>query len=61
MKKIISNIALLLIVALFQLPATAQIFKIGAIGITVKDMNTSVKFYSNVLGFKEVSDAEYHR
>jgi catechol 2,3-dioxygenase-like lactoylglutathione lyase family enzyme len=60
MKKIISNIALLLIVALFQLPATAQITKIGAIGITVKDMNTSVKFYSNVFGFREVSDAEYY-
>ncbi len=60
MKKIISHITLLLIVALFQLPATAQINRIGTIGITVKDMNTSERFYSQVLGFKEISDAEYY-
>ena len=56
MKKIISGITLLLIVAFSQLPATAQINRIGAIGITVKDMNTSVKFYSEVLGFKKIID-----
>ena len=32
---------------------------VGTIGITVKDMNTSVKFYSEVLGFKKISDEEF--
>jgi catechol 2,3-dioxygenase-like lactoylglutathione lyase family enzyme len=60
MKKIISSIALLLIVALSRLPATAQINRISTIGITVKDMNTSEEFYNQVLGFRKVSDAEYY-
>src|SRR3954454_23198112 len=59
MKKVISNITLLLIAALLQLSADAQIKKISTIGITVKDMNTAEKFYSQVLGFRKISDAEY--
>lgn len=39
---------------------TAQIRKIDAIGITVKDLAVSEKFYSNVLGFYRVSDEEYY-
>lgn len=37
----------------------AQVKAVGAIGITVKDMNTSVKFYSEVLGFNKISDEEF--
>jgi catechol 2,3-dioxygenase-like lactoylglutathione lyase family enzyme len=37
----------------------SQVTKVDAIGITVKDMNTSLKFYTEVLGFKKISDAEY--
>ena len=37
----------------------AQGTKVDAIGITVKDMSTSLKFYTEVLGFKKVSDTEY--
>jgi catechol 2,3-dioxygenase-like lactoylglutathione lyase family enzyme len=37
----------------------AQVKMIGTIGITVKDMNTSLKFYSEVLGFKKISDKEF--
>lgn len=37
----------------------AQVTKVDAIGITVKDMNRSVKFYEEVLGFKKISDHEY--
>src|SRR3954447_987912 len=59
MKTIIKNILVLLVVVLIQLPVAAQINRISTIGITVKDMNTSVKFYNEVLGFKEISDAEY--
>jgi catechol 2,3-dioxygenase-like lactoylglutathione lyase family enzyme len=37
----------------------AQVKQVDAPGITVKDMNTSVKFYSEVLGFKKISDEEF--
>jgi len=38
----------------------AQVKEVGAIGITVNEMNRSVKFYSEVLGFKKVSDVELY-
>ena len=37
----------------------AQVTKVEAVGITVKDMDRSVNFYTGVLGFKKVSDHEY--
>lgn len=53
----------LLLVSLFTLSfagsTSAQVNKVDAIGITVKDMNRSVKFYQEVLGFKKISDHEY--
>jgi catechol 2,3-dioxygenase-like lactoylglutathione lyase family enzyme len=39
--------------------ALAQVTKVEAVGITVKDMNQSMKFYTEVLGFKKVSDNEF--
>ena len=36
----------------------AQVKKVDAPGITVRDMNTALKFYSEVLGFKKISDEE---
>ncbi len=52
-----------LLVNLFILSITAtgfaQVTRVDAVGISVKDMNRSVKFYSNVLGFKKVSDQEF--
>ena len=39
--------------------ALAQVTKVEAIGITVKDMNTSLKFYTEVLGFKKINDNEH--
>lgn len=53
MKKILSFAILFISVCAFS-----QVKSIGPIGITVKDMNTSVKFYSEVLGFKKISDEE---
>jgi catechol 2,3-dioxygenase-like lactoylglutathione lyase family enzyme len=50
-------ICLNLSVAIFT---CAQVKKVGAIGITVKDMDRSVIFYSKVLGFKKVGDAELY-
>ena len=37
----------------------AQVAKVESVGITVKDMNQSLKLYTEVLGFKKISDAEY--
>jgi len=36
-----------------------QVKRVDAIGITVREMNRSVKFYSEVLGFKKISDVEW--
>src|SRR5436190_3891519 len=38
----------------------AQVKKIDAIGFTVSEMDRSVKFYNDVLGFKKVSDVELY-
>lgn len=43
----------------FSITSFGQAKSIGPIGITVRDMNTSVKFYSEVLGFKKISDEEF--
>lgn len=39
--------------------ALAQVTKVESVGITVKDMDRSLKFYTDVLGFKKLSDAEF--
>lgn len=53
--------ALLILFISFQfvLIASAQIKRVDAIGITVGEMSRSVKFFSEVLGFKKVSDEEF--
>ena len=38
--------------------ADAQVKRVDAVGITVKDMNRSLKFYMEVLNFRKVSDVE---
>jgi catechol 2,3-dioxygenase-like lactoylglutathione lyase family enzyme len=53
MKRLIAVVLLFL-----SLTSFAQVKRIGPIGIAVKDMNTSVKFYSQVLGFRKISDQE---
>jgi catechol 2,3-dioxygenase-like lactoylglutathione lyase family enzyme len=47
-------------ILLLQGNATAQAKKVEAIGFTVSDMDRSVKFYTDVLQFKKISDAEFH-
>src|SRR5690242_15172262 len=60
MKRITSYSLPFIFTLSLQLQATAQtITKVGAVGITVKDMTTAEKFYSQVLGFKKISDSEY--
>lgn len=60
MKKIFKQSTLLIAVCFIQLTAFTQIKKVDAIGITVSQMDRSVKFYSEVLGFKKVSDTELY-
>ncbi|QEC66576.1 VOC family protein [Panacibacter ginsenosidivorans] len=60
MKSIIRLTGLLLLFTINITNIEAQVKEVGPIGITVKDMNTSVKFYSEVLGFKKISDKEVY-
>ncbi len=60
MKSLVKFVSILLLFAISISAVNAQIKKVGDIGITVKDMNTSVKFYSEVLGFKKISDEELY-
>jgi len=39
--------------------ALAQVIRVESVGITVRDMDRSLKFYTEVLGFKKLSDTEY--
>lgn len=52
---------ILLYVIAFGISFTSlsQVSKVESIGITVKDLNRSLKFYTEVLGFKKISEAEY--
>lgn len=59
MKKISKLLQVSLYLFLFNGNIQAQVIKVDAVGITVKDMNRSVKFYQEVLGFKKISDNEY--
>jgi catechol 2,3-dioxygenase-like lactoylglutathione lyase family enzyme len=56
MKKI--RIILSMVFIVFSSVITAQVTSVDAIGITVKEMDRSVKFYTEVLGFKKISDIE---
>ena len=53
------KIGISLLCTLLCCSLSAQVKKVEAIGMTVKDMNRSVKFYSEVLGFKKISDQEF--
>lgn len=43
----------------FSCNVHAQVRKIESVGITVKDMDRAVKFYTEVLDFKKISDREF--
>jgi catechol 2,3-dioxygenase-like lactoylglutathione lyase family enzyme len=44
---------------LISVVSLSQVTKVEAVGITVKEMDRSLKFYTEVLGFKKISDTEY--
>ncbi len=60
MKQLIKFVLILLAASLLHYALIAQVTKVGAIGITVSDMQRSVKFYTEVLGFRKVSDVELY-
>lgn len=60
MKKAIIHAGAFLTAFLFSFIAAAQVTKVEAVGITVKEMDRSLKFYTEVLGFKKLSDTEYN-
>ena len=57
--KLFPGIIAVLAFLLTGITPVAQVKVVDAPGLTVKDMNASVKFYSEVLGFKKISDDEY--
>ncbi|HEX6171591.1 MAG TPA: VOC family protein [Chitinophagaceae bacterium] len=59
MRKIIFYIWAIIKGLLISSLTLAQVTKVEAVGITVKNMNQSLKFYTEVLGFKKISDTEY--
>lgn len=58
MKKYLKILLFSLLVLLTVIDLRAQITGVDAIGITVKEMERSVKFYTDVLGFTKITDAE---
>lgn len=61
MKQVLRSFRVSILILLsFTGVTQAQVTKVEAIGITVKDMNRSVRFYSEVLGFKKISDQEFN-
>ncbi len=60
MKKLIKVFLVTLVAGSGHYGLLAQVKSIGAVGITVSQVDRSVKFYSEVLGFKKVSDVELY-
>ena len=58
MKQFARYILITVISVLIHYGVIAQVKKVGAIGITVSEMDRSVKFYTEVLGFKKITDEE---
>lgn len=59
MKKTLRLSTVLIAICIGATSVFAQVKKVESIGITVKEMDRSLKFYTEVLGFKKVSDKEY--
>jgi len=60
MKQLSKFLAITIVAVLLHNAITAQVKTIGAIGITVSDMEKSVQFYHEILGFKKISDTELY-
>lgn len=58
MKLLLKFSLIIFFVGLVHAIGFTQLIKVDAIGITVKDLNRSVKFYTEVLGFNKISETE---
>ncbi len=59
MKRTFQLVIVTIVFALVCKLSFAQVTKVDAVGITVKEMNRSVKFFIDVLGFKKASDTTF--
>lgn len=59
MKQIARYLLTAIVASCIHQQASSQVQKVDAIGITVAEMERSVKFYSGVLGFRKISDEEF--
>jgi catechol 2,3-dioxygenase-like lactoylglutathione lyase family enzyme len=60
MRQIKQTGVLLLLVLCLQAVSFSQVKNVETVGFTVKDMERSVKFYTEVLGFQKISDEEIY-
>jgi catechol 2,3-dioxygenase-like lactoylglutathione lyase family enzyme len=60
MKQFFKFLLITIAATLLHYAILAQVKQVSTIGVTVSDMQRSVKFYSEVLGFKKVSDTEVY-
>jgi catechol 2,3-dioxygenase-like lactoylglutathione lyase family enzyme len=60
MKQLLKILLLTIAASLFRGALIAQVKQVVNIGITVSNMDRSVKFYSEVLEFKKISDTELY-
>ena len=58
MKQLLKFLLILIAASLLHFVLFAQVKRVDAVGITVSNMEQSVKFYSEVLGFHKVNDEE---
>ncbi len=53
-------LSICIVILIFSGYGYTQVVEVGAIGLTVSDMEQGLEFYQKVLGFKEVSDTEVY-
>lgn len=58
MKQILLNLLITAFFLFLQTITFSQVTNVETVGFTVKDMDRSVKFYTEVLGFQKISDEE---
>ena len=60
MKQLLKFLLITIVASLLHYALTAQVKQVATIGITVSNMDKSVTFYTEVLGFKKISDTELY-
>ena len=60
MKKFVTNLAFFIGTIFVSIESLSQVSHVESVGITVREMDRSLDFYTKVLGFTKVDDLEYH-